>query len=147
MNDDRVPILITGASLATCLGLSRETTWRAIRDGRCGIGAMSAIEQSLPPGKDGGQALDLPHDSDPDALGLVVAGGYHTRSEYVYGGFNSLRLVADGPLKPFSRNRQGMKLAEGYGIVILERADDAKRRGASWLATILGCGESADAHH
>ncbi len=80
-------------------------------------------------------------------LDLVIAGGYDTISEYVYGGFNSLRLVADGPLRPFARGRQGMKLAEGYGIVILERASDAKKRSAKPLATILGCGESADAHH
>ncbi len=40
-----------------------------------------------------------------------------------------------------------MKLAEGYGIVVLERADDAHRRGKIPLATILGYGESADAHH
>jgi hypothetical protein len=59
-------------------------------------------------------------------LDLVIAGGYDTISEYVYGGFNSLRLVAEGPLRPFAKDRQGMKLAEGYGIVILERAVDAK---------------------
>ena len=80
-------------------------------------------------------------------LDLVIAGGYDTISEYVYGGFNSLRLVAEGPLRPFAKNRQGMKLAEGYGIVILERASDAKARSAKSIATILGCGESADAHH
>lgn len=80
-------------------------------------------------------------------LDLVVAGGYDTISEYVYAGFNSLRLVAPGPLRPFTRDRQGMKLAEGYGIVVLERAADAARRGAAPLATILGYGESADAHH
>src|SRR5206468_5765274 len=60
-------------------------------------------------------------------LDLVIAGGYDTVSEYVYGGFNSLRLVADGPLRPFAQDRQGMKLAEGYGIVVLGRAGDAKR--------------------
>jgi 3-oxoacyl-[acyl-carrier-protein] synthase II len=80
-------------------------------------------------------------------LDLIIAGGYDTISEYVYGGFNSLKLVAAGPLRPFARNRQGMKLAEGYGIVILERASDAARRNAPPLATILGWGESADAHH
>jgi 3-oxoacyl-[acyl-carrier-protein] synthase II len=80
-------------------------------------------------------------------LDLIVAGGYDTISEYVYGGFNSLKLVADGPVRPFARNRQGMKLAEGYGILVLERASDAARRHASPLATILGWGESADAHH
>ena len=78
---------------------------------------------------------------------LVIAGGYDTISEYVYGGFNSLRLVADGPLKPFTRNRKGMKLAEGYGIVILERRSDALLRHANILANIVGWGESADAHH
>src|SRR5207248_3273401 len=80
-------------------------------------------------------------------LDLVIAGGYDTISEYAYAGFNSLRLVAPGALRPFARDRQGMKLAEGYGIVVLERASDAQRRGAKPLATILGYGESADAHH
>jgi 3-oxoacyl-[acyl-carrier-protein] synthase II len=80
-------------------------------------------------------------------LDLVIAGGYDTISEYVYGGFNSLRLVADGPLRPFAKDRQGMKLAEGYGIVVLERARDAHHRSATMLATIIGYGESADAHH
>jgi 3-oxoacyl-[acyl-carrier-protein] synthase II len=80
-------------------------------------------------------------------LDLVIAGGYDTISEYVYAGFNSLRLVAPGPLRPFTRNRLGMKLAEGYGIVVLERAADAEARGIHPLAKILGYGESADAHH
>ncbi|HZK82243.1 MAG TPA: beta-ketoacyl-[acyl-carrier-protein] synthase family protein, partial [Humisphaera sp.] len=80
-------------------------------------------------------------------LDLVVAGGYDTISEYVYGGFNSLRLVSPGTLRPFTRDRQGMKLAEGYGIVVLERAENAARRRVHPLATILGYGESADAHH
>jgi 3-oxoacyl-[acyl-carrier-protein] synthase II len=80
-------------------------------------------------------------------LDLVVAGGYDTISEYVYGGFNSLRLVSPEPPRPFTRGRQGMKLAEGYGIVVLERASDAAGRGARAMATILGYGESADAHH
>jgi 3-oxoacyl-[acyl-carrier-protein] synthase II len=78
---------------------------------------------------------------------LILAGGYDPISEYVYGGFNSLRLVADGPLRPFTRGRQGMKLAEGYAIVVLERAQSARSRGNKPLATVLGFGESADAHH
>lgn len=78
---------------------------------------------------------------------LVVAGGYDAVSEYVWAGFNSLRLVADGPLRPFARDRAGMKLGEGYGIVVMERADDARKRGAALRAVIAGWGESADAHH
>jgi 3-oxoacyl-[acyl-carrier-protein] synthase II len=40
-----------------------------------------------------------------------------------------------------------MKLGEGYAIVVLERAADAHRRGATIRAMISGSGESADAHH
>lgn len=80
-------------------------------------------------------------------LDLVVCGGYDTISEYAYGGFNSLRLVAEGPLRPFGKDRQGMKLGEGYGILVLERAEAARGRGAKALAEVLGWGESADAHH
>lgn len=80
-------------------------------------------------------------------LDLVIAGGYDTISEYAYGGFNALRLVADGPIRPFCRDRQGMKLGEGYGILILERAADARARRTTQAWPILGVGETADAHH
>jgi 3-oxoacyl-[acyl-carrier-protein] synthase II len=238
--------------MITCLGVNRETTWHAVREGRYGAGPLTAMEQPLAQGKDGGQAVDLPADYEPESprevrylrralldaladagldracsyapdrcgllfgttlhgmraagkflrtgeyeplrtflaasvlraaardlpfsglaattcsacssslgsvalgvtllrsreLDLVVAGGYDPVSEYVYGGFNSLRLVTDGPLRPFARGRSGMKLAEGYGVVVLERADDARRRGLRRpLARVLGFGESADAHH
>jgi 3-oxoacyl-[acyl-carrier-protein] synthase II len=76
-------------------------------------------------------------------LDRVIAGGYDAVSEYAYGGFNALRLVTDGPPRPFARDRRGMKLGEGYGIVVLERATDGGRP----IATLLGWGESADAHH
>ncbi|MBC7835818.1 MAG: hypothetical protein H7Y88_12080 [Phycisphaerales bacterium] len=78
---------------------------------------------------------------------LVIAGGYDAISEYAWAGFNSLRLIADGPLRPFCRGRQGMKIAEGYGIVVLERAESAGRRGAAVRARLAGWGESADSHH
>jgi 3-oxoacyl-[acyl-carrier-protein] synthase II len=78
---------------------------------------------------------------------LVVTGGYDTISEYVWAGFNALRLITPGPLRPFTKGRQGMKLGEGYAILILERADDAIRRKAPITAFVAGWGESADAHH
>ncbi len=40
-----------------------------------------------------------------------------------------------------------MKLAEGFGIVVLERSADAEHRHASPLAMILGAAETSDAHH
>src|SRR5690606_17266980 len=59
----------------------------------------------------------------------------------------SLRLVAAGPQRPFCRDRAGLKVAEGYGLLVLERLDDAVRRGASVLAVIAGAGETSDGHH
>src|SRR5215213_537614 len=59
-------IVISGAAMITCLGADRETTWRAVLAGRPGMGPLTALEQPLPPGKDGGQAVDLPDDDAPD---------------------------------------------------------------------------------
>ncbi|MFW6059256.1 MAG: beta-ketoacyl-[acyl-carrier-protein] synthase family protein [Phycisphaeraceae bacterium] len=80
-------------------------------------------------------------------LDMVIAGGYDPISEYAYAGFDSLRLVATTVPRPFCREREGMKLGEGYGVVILERADDAQKRRAPQLWRILGFGETSDAHH
>ncbi len=80
-------------------------------------------------------------------LDMLVAGGYDPVSEYAYGGFNSLRLLAEGPQTPFASNRTGLKLAEGYGIVVLERHEEAVARGVVPRAAILQCTGSADAHH
>ncbi len=78
---------------------------------------------------------------------VMLAGGYDTVSEYAYAGFDSLRLVARGPIRPFTRERDGMKVAEGYGVVVLERLEDALRRGAPVLARLAGFGETSDAFH
>jgi 3-oxoacyl-[acyl-carrier-protein] synthase II len=206
------PVVITGAGLATALGLTVPETWDAVRRGQCGIRPLTAVESPLSPNKGGGQAPDLPPDrlrdrprevayleravaeavadaglneacpypvdrrgivlgttlagirsggayfrtDDPGALqsfiagsalrditpafvaggftattsaacasglaslglamtllrsgmlDVVVAGGYDPISEYVYAGFNSLRLVAEGPPRPFSAAREGM---------------------------------------
>jgi 3-oxoacyl-[acyl-carrier-protein] synthase II len=80
-------------------------------------------------------------------LDLVIAGGYDPISEYAYAGFNGLRLVAPSRPRPFCRDREGMKIGEGYGMVVLERAADAAARGHAALAQVMGYGESADAHH
>ena len=59
------PVVITGAGMVTCLGLDRHATWAAVRQGRCGMGPLTAMEQPLPAGRDGGQAPDLPADESP----------------------------------------------------------------------------------
>ncbi len=81
------------------------------------------------------------------AADVVIAGGYDPVSEYAYAGFESLRLVASGPSRPFGIAREGMKIAEGYAALVLERAPDARARHARIHGAVLGFGESADAHH
>src|SRR4051812_38880193 len=58
-------IVITGAAMVTPLGLTRHATWDAVVRGECGIGAMTAMEQPLAPGCDGGQAPELPGEAEP----------------------------------------------------------------------------------
>ncbi|WP_338515961.1 beta-ketoacyl-[acyl-carrier-protein] synthase family protein [Candidatus Legionella polyplacis] len=49
--------------------------------------------------------------------------------------------------KPFDINRDGMVIAEGAGILILEELNHAKTRGAKIIAEIIGIGCSCDAYH
>jgi 3-oxoacyl-[acyl-carrier-protein] synthase II len=49
--------------------------------------------------------------------------------------------------RPFDRDRDGFVVAEGSGILILEEAEFAKRRGAQILAELVGYGATSDAFH
>jgi 3-oxoacyl-(acyl-carrier-protein) synthase len=81
------------------------------------------------------------------AADAVIAGGYDPISEFVYGGFSALQLVAAGPLAPFAASREGMKLGEGCALFMLRREADARSLGLKIIGAIDGLGESSDAHH
>jgi beta-ketoacyl-acyl-carrier-protein synthase II len=52
-----------------------------------------------------------------------------------------------GACRPFSADRQGLVLAEGAAVLVLESEDHAKGRGAVILGEVAGFGATSDAGH
>jgi 3-oxoacyl-[acyl-carrier-protein] synthase II len=49
--------------------------------------------------------------------------------------------------QPFDKNRDGLVMGEGAGVLVLERESSAKARGAEIFAELAGYGATADAFH
>ncbi|WP_031525344.1 type I polyketide synthase [Streptomyces sp. NRRL F-5123] len=79
-------------------------------------------------------------------VGLALAGGVYVMSSTApLVGFSELRALApDGRCKPFAAGADGMTLAEGAGIVLLERLSDARSNGHPVLAVIRGSAVNED---
>ncbi|MFZ6016840.1 MAG: beta-ketoacyl-[acyl-carrier-protein] synthase family protein [Nitrospirota bacterium] len=78
---------------------------------------------------------------------IVLAGASDPFSRIEYTGFNQFSAVAPEKCQPFDKNRKGMMVAEGAGVLILETLENALRRNAPIYAEILGYGLSCDAKH
>ncbi|RLE20235.1 MAG: hypothetical protein DRJ65_18660 [Acidobacteria bacterium] len=91
-----------------------------------------------------GAALEAVRSGDVD---MALAGGADSLCRLTYSGFNALRSVDPGVCRPFRRERQGLSLGEGAGMLVLEPLDRAVARGAEPLAELAGYGASCDAYH
>jgi nodulation protein E len=79
---------------------------------------------------------------------MAVAGGSEAPfSTGFLRAWEAMRVVAPDTCRPFSKDRKGLILGEGGGILILEPLDAAIARGARIYGEIAGFGMSADAHH
>lgn len=74
----------------------------------------------------------------------AVAGGIDIASDTTLDGFASLEAISDRITNPFSKNRSGITLGDGAAFFVLskEPLDDEFP-----AVTLLGYGESCDAHH
>lgn len=86
---------------------------------------------------------------------MAFSGGVEGLIHYTaIAGFSAMRALSthynDTPeraSRPFDKDRDGFILAEGAGIVVLERMDDAIARGARIYAEVMGHASSSDAYH
>jgi len=98
-----------------------------------------------------GESLRILQRGDAD---VMVAGGTEAAiTPLVVAGFANMQALSrrnDEPARasrPFDRDRDGFVLAEGAAVLVLEREEHARARGARVRARLVGYGASADALH
>jgi 3-oxoacyl-[acyl-carrier-protein] synthase II len=98
-----------------------------------------------------GQALQMIRTHDAQ---IVITGGAEAPlTPLIIGGFARARALSRrnddpaGACRPFDQDRDGFVIAEGAGILVLERWEHARARGAEIMGEILGFGMTSDAFH
>jgi 3-oxoacyl-[acyl-carrier-protein] synthase II len=98
-----------------------------------------------------GYAIDMIRAGRAD---VVLAGGTEAAiiplNVAAFAAMRALSTRNDEPeraSRPFDKGRDGFLLGEGAGIVVVESAEHAARRGAPVHAIAAGFGYSSDAHH
>ncbi|HQP11083.1 MAG TPA: beta-ketoacyl-[acyl-carrier-protein] synthase family protein, partial [Candidatus Omnitrophota bacterium] len=77
----------------------------------------------------------------------MVTGGADALSRVAFTGFFRLFTMAPEKCQPFDKNRKGMLVGEGAGMMVMESLEEAQKRNATIYAEILGGGLACDALH
>jgi len=78
---------------------------------------------------------------------IMLAGGSDPFSKVAFVGFSRLNAIAPDICQPFDKNRKGLLVGEGAGMLVLESLEGALARNANIYAEILGYGLSCDGYH
>lgn len=73
----------------------------------------------------------------------VLAGGVDTLCRLTLRGFHSLELISESHCHPMDKNRKGINIGEGAGLLLLEKIDSKQ----DFHYQVLAVGESSDAYH
>ncbi len=73
----------------------------------------------------------------------VLTGGVDTLCRLTLRGFHSLELISASLCRPMDKNRTGINIAEGAGLLLLEKMNSPDDSGFA----VLAVGESCDAYH
>jgi 3-oxoacyl-[acyl-carrier-protein] synthase II len=83
-----------------------------------------------------------------DADVVVTGGAEAALTPLARAAFGALDATSPtGTSRPFDARRDGFVMGEGAGVLVLEDAEHAERRGAPVLATLAGYAATSDAHH
>ena len=78
---------------------------------------------------------------------IMLAGGSDPFSKVAFVGFSRLNAIAPDICQPFDKDRKGLLVGEGAGMLVLESLEGALARNANIYAEILGYGLSCDGYH
>ena len=84
---------------------------------------------------------------DAGLCDVAIAGGGDELNRVALAGFWSLGVSSSEPCAPFDRDRSGLNLGEGAGILVLESDRHARRRGRKNACQVAGFAMACDAHH
>ena len=78
---------------------------------------------------------------------IVITGASEVLEKLQYAGFVRLGAMTPDHVRPFDKDRKGLLVGEGAGILVLESEESVRARDATPLAEVGGYGLACDAHH